>query len=184
MTASSINLTGGTWELFNINLIIKECQLKDYKLLFSNDLKYRNNETTDGFNLTFVNTYYSYPQFIELKPLIQIINSNALFANTRITNVHGTCSWNSVMASSVILANLNSKLQFSKCKISEILEMGCIVNIFNFTTVNIEKCILKNNTVGALFQSQGDCHTVVDESVFAETRLPNSFVGSCFVCLQ
>ena len=92
MKASSINLTGGIWELFNVNLIINDGQLKNYKLVFSNNLKHRNNETTNGFNLTFVNTYYSYPQFTGLNPLIQIINSNALFANTTITNVHGSRS--------------------------------------------------------------------------------------------
>ena len=174
MKASSINLTGGTWELFNVNLIIKDGHLKNYKLAFSNDLKHRNNETTNGFNLTFVNTFYSYPEIIGSNPLIQIINSNALFANTTIRNVHGSSYV------PVIVANLNSKLKFSNCKVSEIVEEGIFVLTFNFTTIYIENCIIKNNTVGSLFQSQGDCHTVVEGSAFAESRLPDTYLGSVF----
>ena len=170
MTASYIHLTGGTWELFNVNLIIKDGHLKNYKLLFSNDLKQRNNETTNGFNLTFVNTFYSYPQFIGSKPLIHIINSNVLFANTTITNVHGSRS----NYSAIIYANLNSKLTLSNCKV-EIVEKVILFSMFNFTTICIENCILKNNKNMALFRSQGDCHIVVVASVFAENRFPGVF---------
>ena len=170
VTASSIHLIGGTWELFNVNLVIKDSQLKNYKLVFSNNLKHRNNETTNGFNLTFINTFYSYPEFIGSKPLIKIINSNALFANTTITNVHGSRS----NYSAIIYASLNSKLKLNNCKV-EIVEKVIFVTMFNFTTIHIEKCILKNNKDMALFRSQGDCHIVVAASVFAENRLPGTF---------
>ena len=172
VTASSIHLTGGTWELFNVNLIIKECQLKNYKLVFSNNFKHRNNEKTNGFNLTFLNTYYSYPEFIGSKPLIHIINSNALFANATITNVHGSVSTSNY--SEIIYANLNSKLQLSNCKV-EIVEKVILVTMFNFTTIHIENCILKNNKDMTLFRSQGDCHIIVIASAFEENRKPGHF---------
>ena len=143
---------------------------KNYKLVFSNNLKHRNNETTNGFNLTFVNTFYWYPEFIGSKPLIKIINSNALFANTTITNVRGSRS----NYSAIIYANLNSNLKLSNCKV-EIVEKAILVSIIYFTTIHIENCILKNNKDMALIRSQGDCHIVVLASVFAENRFPGAF---------
>ena len=173
VTASSIHLNRGKWELFNVNLIIKDGNMKNFRLTFSNDLKHRNNESTKGFNLTFINTYYSYPEYIGAKPLIQIVNSNALFVNTTITNVYGS------NYTVVIYAYLNSKLKLSYCKVSEIGEKVRLVTVYNFTVIYIEKCIVKNNKAVVLFQSTGHCHTVVDGSVFAENRLPYG-LRSCF----
>ena len=133
MSASSTNLTGGKWEFFNVNLIIKDCHLKNYKLVFSNNLKYRNNETINGFNLTFINTYYSYPEYIGGNPLIQIINSNALFVNTTITHFHPNDN------GAIIFATLNSQLKMSHCNVSEIVGMVQLVNIFNFSIIHHRK---------------------------------------------
>ena len=173
VTANSIHLTGGTWELFNVNLIIKDAHLKNFRLVFTNDLKYRNNETTKGLNLTLENTYYTFPEYIGPKPLIQIINSNAIFANTTITHVHGNES------GTIIYATMNSKLKLSNCEISKIAEIFIFVSVFNFTAVYIETCILQNNKAEILFQSQVNCYNVVNGSVFAENG-PENVYGKCF----
>ena len=172
VTASSIHLTGGTWELFNVNLIIKDGHMENVRLVFSNDLKHQNNKMTKGFNLAFENTYYSYPEYIGSKPLIQVKNSNALFVNTTITKVYGNNG-------TVINASLNSKLKFSYCKVSEIAEIINFVSVFNFTGIYIEKSILKNNRAQFLFLSQGDGYIVVDDTIFADNRGIDGY-GACF----
>ena len=177
VTANSIQLNGGTWEISNINLIINGSYLKNYRIIFSNDMKQLNNETMNGFNLTLINTYYSYPDSIGSKPLIQIMNSNALFANTTITNVRSSNV-------SLIYAGLNSKLEFINCNITEIKESANFISIFNFSVLYIEKCTIERNRVDVLFDSQVNSNNIVKESVFSENRGQNNKTGECFHALN
>ena len=147
--------------------------------MFSNDMKNLNNETRNGFNLTFVNTYYSYPQYKGSKHLIQIINSNALFINTTIRNVNA----HNV---SLVSAGLTSKLQFMKCDISNItLDLAVpIVSIFNFSVLYIVECTFENNEAHTLFHSQEYCENIIHRSIFTKNRTPNNNHGPCFAVLN
>ena len=157
-----------------MNMIINGSILKNYRIIFSNDRKQLNNETR---NLTFVNTYYSSCGFFRSKPFIQIINSNALFADTRIANVHtGNMS--------LINATLNSTVKLINCNISEITKSANFIFIFKFSVLEIVNCIFQKNTVDVFFQSQINSQNIVKGSIFSKNRGRNNETAVVFVALN
>ena len=149
--------------------------------MFSNDMKQLNDETMNGFNLTFINSYYSYPEYIGSEPLIQIKNSNALFVNTTITNVNAR---NRSKSLSLINATLNSKLKFINCNISDITLAATFVSIFNFSRLYIVECTIENNEAHTLFFGQENCESIVHKSNFTKNRSPKNNYGPCFAALN
>ena len=105
---SSIRLSGASWNLTGVNLIIQDSYLNNFKLKFSGGRVYTNKQRQYHSNLTFVNTFYSYSNFTGLNSLICLKKANAVFVNTTIRNIQR------VKVLAIIRATLNSSVNFLK----------------------------------------------------------------------
>ena len=195
INSSSICLSGGSWQIIGVNLIIQDSYLEDFKLFFSGRSANRNNQWKYHSNLTFINTFYTYSNYTGSESLFVLRITNAVFVNTTIRNIHNV----DLGQFEFLQVTLNSTIHFIKSYILDLLFASLIsvsnfsiilfeetvlehnsgvytlVNVYNFSSLVIEDSLVRNNFFSfTVFQITKYGHIIVARTKIVKNKIPNS----------
>ena len=181
-SVSSVRLSGASWEVTGVNLIIKDSYLNNFKLSFSGSNTNLENSPNYITNLTYLNTFYTFSNDAGLDSLINLKMANAQFINTTLQDIR-ILPTQVASNKAVINASSNSNINFLKSHIVNNSWSNILVSASNFSSILIEDCVVENNIViFTLFQSTHFGHIVVHRSNFAQNKIVNRY-GYCFKVL-
>ena len=199
INSSSICLSGGSWQIIGVNLIIQDSYFENFKLFFSGRSPKGNKQWKYHSNLTFINTFYTYSNYTGSESLFVLKIANAVFINTTMQNI------NNIGHISFLAATLNSTVNFRKSHVVKnslhyslisvsnfsviILEDSLVehnsgsytlVSVCNSSSLVIEDSVVRNNCMAyTIFLNTNDGHIIVERTKFAKNRISHNF-GFCF----
>ena len=175
LNVSSIRLSGASWNIAGVNLIIQDSYLENFKLFFSGSITHLGNQSNYTSNLTYLNTFYTFTNYAGSNSLINLKMTNAEFINTTLQNIR---IFPTQVASNnpIITASLNTNIKFLKSQIVNNSGSNILVSVSNFSSILIEDCAVENNIVIlTLFQSTYYGKIVVNRSNFGKNKIVNSY---------
>ena len=175
--------------------------MENVKLFFSGRNSNRNKQWNYHSNLTFVNTFYTYPNYTDSESLsvLKIHVANAVFINTTMQNVHniGRITFleatsnstvhfikshivkNTLHSSLVSVANF-SVIIFEDTIVEHNSGSDTLVSVYNFSFLVIKDSVVRNNCMAyTIFLNTNYGHITVERTKFVNNRIPNNS-GLCF----
>ena len=163
MNISFIAISGGSWEIFNANLIAKNCffgQQNQIGVINTNQLNksmYSNDSAPD---LLRSNSRVRAFEFF-----MKFIKATVLFFNTTFKNIHKKNSNRSIITAK------RSQLHFSFSNISEVCGISSHFVHTNETSLKIENSIMERNNISSLIKSLNNSNITIENSIFIKTKV-------------
>ena len=175
INVSSIHLSGASWKMTGVNLLIQDSYLENFKLFFSGSPTHFGNKSNYTPNLTYLNTFYTFTNYAGSSSLIHLKKAKAEFINTTFQNIR-ILPTQDASNNAIINASLNTNIIFLKSHIVNNSGSKILVSASNFSSVLMEDCTVENNIViFTLFKSTHNGHIVVNRSSFGNNKILNSY---------
>ena len=162
---SFISISGGSWEIFNANLIAQNC----FFGIQAQNTMLGTKQFTDKItcsNKSTLNLVCSHSREVISKFSLKLIKATGLFLDTKFSNMQESNS-----NFTIIEAISQSKLYFSFSNISEINGINShFIYISDNTLLNIQSTTMERNNISFLIQSINNSNITIKNSTFIKNK--------------